>query len=138
VAHDAPASGKGTRRRLAEKACERRHRAGEAVQEGWAYSLGEARYLCRNMLSRIKWTVSQGRGIFGFGRSAVGADTQRCKERSGGGARPLHTEHILLNGASVPDQGTIKPTMQFGMNLRRQLRLRIAGLLDPRLVAQLA
>jgi FemAB-related protein (PEP-CTERM system-associated) len=107
----------------------------------WASSLREARHLCPNMLlywSMMEWAVNEGCGVFDFGRSSVGAGTQQFKEQWGGVARPLHTEYILLNGGSVPNQGTTNPRMQVAINIWQRLPLKVASLLGPRLIAHLA
>lgn len=107
----------------------------------WASSLREARHLCPNMLlywSMMEWAVSQGCYVFDFGRSSVGAGTQQFKEQWGGVARALHTEYILLNGASVPDHGTTNPRMQFAINVWQRLPLQVASLVGPRLVVHLS
>lgn len=113
----------------------------DTVLVPWASSLREVRHLCPNMLlywSMMEWAVSQRCTVFDFGRSSVGAGTQQFKEQWGGVARALHTEYILLNGASVPDQGTTNPRMQFAIGVWQRLPLKVANLLGPRLVAQLA
>jgi FemAB-related protein (PEP-CTERM system-associated) len=113
----------------------------DTVLVPWASSLREARHLCPNMLlywAMMEWAVARGARVFDFGRSSIGAGTQQFKEQWGGVGRPLTTEYVLLDGATLPNQGTTNSKMQLAIRVWKQLPVGISTALGPRVMTHLA
>jgi serine/alanine adding enzyme len=106
----------------------------------WASSIGEFNRLGVNMLlywESLKAAISDGYGVFDFGRSTVDSGTYRFKKQWGAQQKQLYWHYWLPVGQDIPQLTPRNPRYRLAVGVWQHLPLWLANHLGPRIVRNL-
>jgi FemAB-related protein (PEP-CTERM system-associated) len=103
----------------------------------WAASDKRFNRMAPNMLlysSVLEYACREGFQIFDFGRSTPDSGTYRFKQQWGGQPHQLHWYYWTADEGTIPQLNPQNPKYELAIKVWRQLPLRIANWLGPRIV----
>jgi len=115
-------------------------RTESTVEVPWASSIRDFNPLCPNHL--LYWTIiesaiAEGCTRLDFGRSTPNEGTFHFKAQWGATPVPLFWEYVLIDQASLPDQGPKNPKFRLAIEAWKKMPVGLANLIGPRVVSSI-